>query len=226
MPQEIDWTPEQVAQLKADWGTGLTCTEIARKLKISKSAVVGKAHRLKLAPRGNPVIPIGEAGRAMVIELWWRDCTISEIGARTGISRNGVERIAGLADLSRGQGWRPTLPPLGRDDVVVPSPDSLALAARISPAKKVEEKRHARQGAAIISGPTLPPMGVPAETAPMPRSVVRAQPLLRPSKRCEWLDGNDPKSYRRCDAPSANGSWCEEHYRRCFVSIEKRMSAA
>lgn len=51
------WSHELKEQLKQFWGEGLTSSEIARKLGngISRSAVIGKAHRLHLARRAPTV---------------------------------------------------------------------------------------------------------------------------------------------------------------------------
>src|SRR5579884_3998321 len=45
------WTPERVEKLKELWPQGLSCSRIGLKIGVSRSAVIGKAHRLKLAPR-------------------------------------------------------------------------------------------------------------------------------------------------------------------------------
>lgn len=47
------WTQQRVDQLSALWADGLTGSEIARALGVgfSRSAVIGKAHRLRLAAR-------------------------------------------------------------------------------------------------------------------------------------------------------------------------------
>ena len=49
------WTPERIAELTKLWNAGLTTSEIGLKLGISKTAVVGKAHRLHLAARPSPI---------------------------------------------------------------------------------------------------------------------------------------------------------------------------
>lgn len=51
----IDWTPLQVATLISLWSDGLSASEIGRHIGIGKNAVVGKAHRLKLASRRSPI---------------------------------------------------------------------------------------------------------------------------------------------------------------------------
>jgi GcrA cell cycle regulator len=49
------WTPDRIEQLKAHVAAGLSCGAIARKLDLSRSAVIGKINRLRVA-RGNPLI--------------------------------------------------------------------------------------------------------------------------------------------------------------------------
>ncbi len=55
-----DWPPEVIARLSGLWAEGLSTAEIGRRLNISKNAVVGKAHRLNLPPRPNPIRPRGD----------------------------------------------------------------------------------------------------------------------------------------------------------------------
>jgi GcrA cell cycle regulator len=47
----IDWTEERVEQLKSDWAAGKSASLIGADLGISRSAVIGKATRLKLPVR-------------------------------------------------------------------------------------------------------------------------------------------------------------------------------
>lgn len=51
-----DWPGEKIAQLRELWATGLSTAEIGRRMGISKSAAVGKAHRLNLPPRPSPIL--------------------------------------------------------------------------------------------------------------------------------------------------------------------------
>jgi GcrA cell cycle regulator len=50
-----DWADSTIAQLRKFWAEGLSTSEIGRRLKISKNAVVGKAHRLALPARPSPI---------------------------------------------------------------------------------------------------------------------------------------------------------------------------
>ncbi len=52
----MSWTPEGITRLKQLWSEGLTATAIGSVLKISKNAVIGKAHRLELTPRQSPIL--------------------------------------------------------------------------------------------------------------------------------------------------------------------------
>lgn len=53
---EMSWTDERVALLRKLWGEGRTAAEIAKELgDITRNAVIGKAHRLKLSNRVSPI---------------------------------------------------------------------------------------------------------------------------------------------------------------------------
>ena len=49
------WDEARVAALRAHWDAGLSVAEIGGRLGLTKNAVVGKAHRLGLAPRPSPI---------------------------------------------------------------------------------------------------------------------------------------------------------------------------
>lgn len=52
----MSWTDERVATLKKLWGEGKTAAEIASELGgVTRNAVIGKAHRLKLSNRLSPI---------------------------------------------------------------------------------------------------------------------------------------------------------------------------
>lgn len=59
------WTDKKIEQLKQLWGKGLTASQIAAKLGegITRNAVIGKAHRLKLPSRPSPVKGEPEAAK-------------------------------------------------------------------------------------------------------------------------------------------------------------------
>src|SRR2546421_8480328 len=47
------WTKERVEQLRSCVNAGLTCSQIADEIGVTRNAVIGKIHRLGLAP-GRP----------------------------------------------------------------------------------------------------------------------------------------------------------------------------
>ncbi len=52
----MSWTEERVSLLKRLWGEGHTAAEIAKQLGgVTRNAVIGKAHRLKLSNRVSPI---------------------------------------------------------------------------------------------------------------------------------------------------------------------------
>ena len=52
----MSWTDDRVSTLKKLWGDGHTAAEIAKKLGgVTRNAVIGKAHRLKLSNRVSPI---------------------------------------------------------------------------------------------------------------------------------------------------------------------------
>ena len=51
----MEWTEETIAQLRLLWLEGHSTAEIGRRMGVTKNAVVGKAHRLKLSSRPSPI---------------------------------------------------------------------------------------------------------------------------------------------------------------------------
>jgi GcrA cell cycle regulator len=56
----MEWNEESIEKLRALWAEGHSTAEIGRRMGVSKNAVVGKAHRLNLAPRPSPIRRGGE----------------------------------------------------------------------------------------------------------------------------------------------------------------------
>lgn len=65
--EHTKWTKSRVAELTRLWNFGDTASDIAKQMNLSRNAVIGKAHRLGLKPRPNPVTPKRptEQGRKM-----------------------------------------------------------------------------------------------------------------------------------------------------------------
>lgn len=50
-PHDSVWTPERIQKLHALWQEGLSASEIAGRLHVSRSAIIGKLHRTKATKR-------------------------------------------------------------------------------------------------------------------------------------------------------------------------------
>lgn len=51
-----DWREDDIERLRVLWDEGHSTAEIGRRLGVSKNAVVGKAHRLDLPARPDPIV--------------------------------------------------------------------------------------------------------------------------------------------------------------------------
>ncbi len=55
-PARSPWTPERIEQLRNCVTSGLSCSQIAAEIGVTRNAVIGKIHRLGLSP-GRPAAP-------------------------------------------------------------------------------------------------------------------------------------------------------------------------
>ena len=103
----MDWSDEAISQLRAFWDEGHSTAEIGRRLRITKNAVVGKAHRLKLSARPSPIKRTGEQAKLVRTAPSMQSNTvvpiIRPISLTAVVSPEPVTRVA-----------RPVLRPAGR----------------------------------------------------------------------------------------------------------------
>lgn len=62
----MDWSDSQVVRLRELWAEEHSTAEIGRRMNLSKSAIVGKAHRLDLPGRDSPIHRQGEPAPSRV----------------------------------------------------------------------------------------------------------------------------------------------------------------
>ena len=82
MPTESTWTEDRVNKLRELWSQGKTASEIGAALGgVSRNAVIGKVHRLKLSGRPSPIkhrpidsTPMVIGGSATILALGDRSC--------------------------------------------------------------------------------------------------------------------------------------------------------
>lgn len=91
----MDWSVEAIERLRALWAEGHSTAEIARRMGLSKNAVVGKAHRLNLPARPSPIRrgaePPGTKREAGVSRA--RTVSVSRVPGRA----QGVVRLSTMA---------------------------------------------------------------------------------------------------------------------------------
>ena len=63
--KETEWTDAKCDQLRELWASDMTAADIGVKLRVSKNAVAGKAHRLGLPSRPSSIIHTGISHRAV-----------------------------------------------------------------------------------------------------------------------------------------------------------------
>ena len=68
----MSWSDDRVEVLKKLWGEGKTAAEIAKELGegVTRNAVIGKAHRLKLSSRVSPIQQNAKKIKANSNLLW------------------------------------------------------------------------------------------------------------------------------------------------------------
>jgi len=106
------WTPERVEQLRSCLVTGLTCSQIAAEIGVSRNAVIGKIHRLGLSPgrppggSARPCPPRARhpraAGGRRLLRLMWSDGTPAAETAAVPAAVDSA-RPCSLLDLDRGK---------------------------------------------------------------------------------------------------------------------------
>lgn len=106
------WTPERVEQLQNFVVTGLTCSQIAAEIGISRNAVIGKIHRLGLSP-ARPPGGSGQSGpprprhkraasQRRLLQLMWSDGAPAA-KAETALAPVESAQPCSLLDLDRGK---------------------------------------------------------------------------------------------------------------------------
>ena len=108
------WNPERVAQLRAFIGAGMTCSQIAAEIGVTRNAVIGKIHRLGLGP-GRPAAALGRPcpprtrrprhpSQRQMLRLISADAPIAVVdGALGGAGSVDSAQCCSLLDLGQGE---------------------------------------------------------------------------------------------------------------------------
>jgi len=106
------WTPERVEQLQSFVGAGLSCSQIAAEIGVTRNAVIGKIHRLGLSPVRPPGAPArscpprardpGAASQRRRLRLLWSDGAVKPETAAAPAAVESAEPCS-LLDLAQGK---------------------------------------------------------------------------------------------------------------------------
>jgi len=224
------WTPERDQQLTADWDAGFTTAEIGARMGISKNSVIGRAHRLMLAPRGSPINLAAsqswtDADDATLCAIYGGFLTTAEIGARMGRTTHAISYRAKFLGLVAGR----RASPKSRGMVSRPAARSNRELPTLSDTRAASPSR---PRAAIFSGVSSAVerrvSSLPVEN--LPGAVVAAPPRrVFSHKQCQYITGNERRSYRFCEAPVVENAlgrpsaFCATHFDLCLVSPKKAL---
>lgn len=191
------WTADLIKQLTDLWNEGLPTAEIGRRLGFTKSAIIGKAGRIRLTPR-DPIICMGRV---------LTDDEINEIKLlrASGMTKHGIalqfriDFMRVVAIVGRGRGnvvkLRTSKPRVARPKVIK-SPRQISLFETV--ARK-----------------PLPSCLVPVvRPDPVNRLFRKPTPGVR---ECQFIAGNG-KPWVFCSEPASHGSWCDTHYKLVCVA--------
>ncbi len=216
----MSWTSERIEELKQLWEAGHSASEIGKKLGVSKNAVVGKAHRLKLAARPSPIKRGGGPARrrpaAAQRQAAARAATASPITGTPAAGGGPAEVAAGAGKTG---GAQPRLSPGG--------------AANGTPANSGAANSGAANGARSAGGlaggsgkaVSRSPFAA-AEMARRPRQA-RTTRSAGGSQSCAWPIG-DPgdAGFHFCGEPTVPGKpYCQTHCAQAYISKKKEEAA-
>lgn len=223
MPNDVtDWTPERIQMLLDMDGAGLSFAEQGERLGgVSRASVARQRKRLGIRARAARIpksprqTPAPRAPKSSATPPSPRAPTEAQIEivryAQAGYFTS--EQIAVLLDvplphvrLTRMIHGRATVQQLG----------DLAIAEAL-----------ARFGIVLRERPPSAP-AVRAPVVALPRAAVpRLEGPLR-AATCQYpvQDGDPIRPWLFCDAPTERGSYCAEHYARCYVRVRERHEGA
>lgn len=191
---DIVWLPQAIDTLRTLWAEGHATGEIARRLGTSKNSIVGKAHRLGLPPRENPVGKTGpRPGTAPETYARVRAKNAARQRKRQGLPSAATEAARATA---------PALPPPPREseeETALRLQKRLARLGEISAQSRREAERRAVQ----------------------PRATHNSGPLHYPADLpCQWPTGEakTPGITFECTEPRVqHRPYCEAHCARAYA---------
>lgn len=197
---EREWRPEQIDALKSMWADGAFLSDIGKKLGVSRGAIAGKIHRLKLPKRGR-------GSERLADDTWTSEAT--EILKRMWAEGASAPAIAGVVRRSRG--------------AVGTKANRLGLPRRQAPPiKRARPHRHSFQGPRpAVAREKYLGQNYKASSA-------RKTLLELSAGDCRWPCGEPGAAdFFFCGAPQSDGrSYCAAHCDIAYVAPVRRAGRA
>jgi GcrA cell cycle regulator len=199
------WPLEKIDLLRSLWARGDSGSEIGRIMGISKNAVVGKAHRLRLSPRPSPI----KAGQRQYSARRHGGVVVRRAAA-------GVEFPPASAATSLGASG-------------APRPGAAAFSAR----RDVSSLSNFPVLAARLTNPAPARGFLDGAEAKREKAAAQPRPQVFPVRGCQfpmWRHGARValEDVRFCDAaPRRNkegrqdSAYCAAHHALCFAKIKE-----
>ncbi|TQV78416.1 GcrA family cell cycle regulator [Denitrobaculum tricleocarpae] len=221
----MSWTPERIDELTRLWESGQSASAIGKLLGVSKNAVVGKAHRMKLQARPSPIKRGDDGGAsnsASSAKPAARQSSASARAARPASTTAGTDKgaakneplqtviSAALAAKSAGSGN---------------SEASSAVAAKAAAAVRNGQSASGAQSAAQAPSVAKAARGTSRDSV---ASATRAVNASRRGPKCLWPIG-DPgdADFHFCGEPALSGKpYCAEHCAKAYITRSRSDSAA
>jgi GcrA cell cycle regulator len=215
------WTEDADRRLAALWAQcnpRLSCAGIARVMGLTKNAVVGRAHRLKLAARPSPVTERAQYPALQPKPRAPRKPAMARsprLPPRWANGAAGVARAKAMAQAGAGARAHDISAAESPEDtaLTVGGGFSLGAARHPIPAQAGDPREPASRVSARRLAPVVPPAG--------------AAGVFSGVRTCRWpLWADDaPPDHRFCGEAAARGAYCLAHGARAYAVPAKRGAA-
>jgi hypothetical protein len=215
---QTPWTPERDAQLRSLWDAGISGTEIGKRMGITKSAAIGRVHRLKLTPRVSAIATIARPWTpqedATVKRLFGGALNVNQLAEKMDRSVHSLRYRASYLGLVSKKG----------------SAEHRARLSGAQPKRTFPVQRAARTSAvppAARGGRAVCPTSEPALPGVAPETLQQRRVFL--GRQCKMVVSGDDEPLRFCDQPviaSAKGQhcaspYCLAHYAAAYIGTNK-----
>lgn len=217
----MSWTPERIDELTKLWETGHSASAIGKLLGVSKNAVVGKAHRMKLQARPSPIKRGEDGGASNSASSAKAAVKQSPVGTKTTRSA-GTPAASGKSAAKN----EPLQTVISAALAAKSAGSQTAASAGSATAPKAAAARggQAANGARSAAHAKAVRGGARGKVA----SATRAVNASRRGPKCLWPIG-DPgdEDFHFCGEPALSGKpYCAEHCARAYITRSRSDSAA